>query len=95
MKESMRSRTPPWPGTIWLESLTCASRFITDSTRSDNCATIPMITPRISACVPFIIAIPEKISAAIRQAIKPAIAPSQLLLGEILGTILLKIHERI
>ena len=48
-KPSRRSSSPPWPGMMWLESLTPKRRFTADSKRSPSCETTESAAPSSSS----------------------------------------------
>src|ERR1700730_10628240 len=80
--ESSRSSTPPCPGIRCDESLTPASRFIWDSTRSPASALTPTSRPRMTACqgcMPRKTRPPRSITGT--QRTMPAAAPSIVFLG--------------
>ena len=90
MSESNRSNIPPCPGIIDDESFTLTSRLSMLSIKSPACPKVPIIIPITT------VSTNERKSKTIKRAaiipttekIKPAIAPSQLFCGLILGRIL-------
>lgn len=83
---SMRSRMPPWPGRIVLESLTPAPRFQIDSTRSPIWAAIAVAAPTASNRRSRRSS-RQRLQTAVEatEVTKPAIAPSHDFFGETTG----------
>src|SRR5690625_5626572 len=83
-KPSKRSISPPWPGKIVPESLTCSDLFNIDSTKSPQVPNMEMINATLTHC--HFAKDPKycsRFKATPIAKINPPKKPSHVLLGEI------------